>query len=286
MAGTDTDGEALPAAFYTEEAPGVFRATGATQGPWEPGSQHGGPPAALLATVAEREAGGQDLRTVRLALDFFGPVPVAPVTVSVRVLRPGRRIRLVEAELAHEGRVAAVARIWQHAVSATGDAVELADGALDAAGVARDGFTFSGRPAPVRPERDAAGLGLPSFGYGRAMEWRATGGGAAARPGPGAVWARPRIPVIAGTELTGRQCALLLADSANGISLSLPMDRYLSMPTSLNVALLRHPRGPWVHMAARTLLGGDGSGLTTAELADEHGLVGVVDQPLLIAARG
>jgi hypothetical protein len=36
------------------------------------------------------------------------------------------------------------------------------------------------------------------------------------------VWARVRLPLVDGVALTGQDRALILADSANGLSLSLP----------------------------------------------------------------
>src|SRR5215212_5718253 len=88
----------LPGALYVPADDG-FVATALTIGPWDPGLQHAGPPAALLLRAAERVsaiAGGQ---TVRMAYDIFGPVPVGPVRVRASAVRPGRRIELVEAVL-------------------------------------------------------------------------------------------------------------------------------------------------------------------------------------------
>ncbi len=261
-----------PDSFYVRDGDGVFRTTLAAQGPWDPGAQHGGPPAALMASAIEEAAGRPDMRITRVTIDFLGPIPLGVLAVAVKILRPGRRVQLAEAELSHDGRLVAVARTWQHAVSAAAGA-----GAPPDAG---DGHTV-----PALPPREAGGSAmLGSFGYGRAIEWRATGG-SLDEPGPGAVWARPRVPLIAGTAPTGLQRALLVADSANGISLALPLDRFLSMPTSLNVAFLRHPGGEWVHMDARTDFSGDGVGLTTARLADGDGTLATVSQPLLIAPR-
>src|SRR3712207_8497182 len=58
---------------YVPTADG-FTATALTIGPWDPGLQHAGPPAALLARAAERASGIEGGQTVRLAYDIFGPV--------------------------------------------------------------------------------------------------------------------------------------------------------------------------------------------------------------------
>src|SRR3954470_1533510 len=88
----------LPGSLY-EPGDGGWLATALTIGPWDPGLQHAGPPAALLLREAERAGGIAGGQTVRLAYDIFAPVPVGPVHVRTSVVRPGRRIELVEAAL-------------------------------------------------------------------------------------------------------------------------------------------------------------------------------------------
>src|ERR671933_2422263 len=91
----------LPAALYVHTADG-FTATALTIGPWDPGLQHAGPPAALLLREAERAGAVPDGQAVRLTFDIFAPVPVGPVRLRSSVVRPGRRIELVEAVLSGE----------------------------------------------------------------------------------------------------------------------------------------------------------------------------------------
>src|SRR3954454_333091 len=88
----------LPPALYLPTDDG-YLATALTIGPWDPGFQHAGPPAALLAREVERVSGIIGGQTVRLAYDILGPVPVGPVRVRASVVRPGRRIELIEATL-------------------------------------------------------------------------------------------------------------------------------------------------------------------------------------------
>ena len=85
----------LPASLYVP-ADGGYESTALTIGPWDPGLQHAGPPAALLLREAESASGIDGGQTVRLAYDIFAPVPVGPIRVSASVVRPGRRIELVE----------------------------------------------------------------------------------------------------------------------------------------------------------------------------------------------
>jgi hypothetical protein len=98
------------------------------------------------------------------------------------------------------------------------------------------------------------------------------------------VWARVRLPLVDGVPLTGQDRALILADSANGLSLSLPLEQWFSIPPTMTATLLRPPAGEWVHLACRTYLA-DGVGLAHADLFDPDGLVGEVTQPLLVQKR-
>src|SRR4051794_41828717 len=86
----------LPGALYLPTDDG-FVATALTIGPWDPGLQHAGPPAALLLREAERAGAIDGGQTVRLAYDIFGPGPVGPGRVRTSVLRPGRRVEPGEA---------------------------------------------------------------------------------------------------------------------------------------------------------------------------------------------
>src|SRR5262249_40062781 len=67
------------------------------RGPWTPQAQHGGAPAALLAHLIERFEGGEVMFVARLTIELLRPVPIAPLAPRTRLLRPGRKVQLVEA---------------------------------------------------------------------------------------------------------------------------------------------------------------------------------------------
>jgi hypothetical protein len=91
-------------------------------------------------------------------------------------------------------------------------------------------------------------------------------GGAYDEAGPGAVWTRVRLPLVAGEPITPLQRVLVVADSANGISGVLPSDRWLFVPPGVTVTDHRPPAGSWVHLAATTTLAGDGVASTLGVL--------------------
>jgi hypothetical protein len=85
-------------AYFIEDERGLTPVPEA-RSPWSPEMLHG----RLLAGLAARavEAGDHDpaLRVARLTLDMFRSPPMAPLTVSVSVLRDGRRVRVVDGSI-------------------------------------------------------------------------------------------------------------------------------------------------------------------------------------------
>ena len=78
-------------AFYERLDTDRFASTGHTTGPWGNDSQHLGPPSALLVRALERCAPRPEAVLSRVAFEVLGPVPVAELTVTASVARPGSR---------------------------------------------------------------------------------------------------------------------------------------------------------------------------------------------------
>ena len=264
----------LPAALYEPIADG-YAATALTRGPWNAGHQHAGPPAALLAREVERAgaiAGGQ---IARIAFDILAPVPIAPLGVAARVVRPGRRVELVEAQL-----IAPPSQEVLMRASAWRMRSEAARRGSQVAGV-------SGQPPPAGPETGRE----PSFSFWRdevaykdALEWRFVEG-EFDRPGPATVWTRLRVPLVAGGETAPLEALLVMADAASGASAALDWQRWVFANVDLVVSLARPPRGGWMAMAAHTDIGPTGIGLCRSTLFDADGAVGASAQSLLVAQR-
>ena len=56
--------------FYTRQSRG-FAATELTRGPWDPGSQHAGPPCALLGREVDRAGGLGEARLARVTFEIL-----------------------------------------------------------------------------------------------------------------------------------------------------------------------------------------------------------------------
>jgi hypothetical protein len=257
-------------AYYLPLGNGRYEPTKASESPWDRKAQHGGPPAALLAHAIDQTVEGA-MRIGRISVDFLGPIPLSEVVIETIPIKPGRRVQLTEARMSVDGRVVVTARAWH---IATGDTTSAS---------VQEQIEPPRVPSSQTPQHFYAGL-ADDWGYGRSIEWRFTKGGFDSF-GPADVWTRVCLPLIEGETLTGQDRVLIAADSANGLSLSLPMEQWLSIPPTMTATLLRPPTGEWVHMACRTHLAADGVGLAHADMFDVHGFVGEVAQPLLLQRR-
>jgi hypothetical protein len=84
-------------------------ATELARGPWDPGAQHGGAPAAIIMRALERiDDGGLDLQIARVTYELLKPVPLGELSVSAEIIRPGRRVQLLEATLSIADGIAVV----------------------------------------------------------------------------------------------------------------------------------------------------------------------------------
>ena len=256
-------------AFYHRAGPDRFEATGATAGPWDPGAQHAGPPSALLARAIEAHEPVPGQHLARVTVDIFRPVPVAPLTVSTRTVRPGRRVTLVEAVASAGSEPVLSARGWRIATPARRAPVPDVDDPVPPV-------------PPAVPSADWPGVHMD--GYLTAMRWRFVTGGFT-QPGPAQVWMSPGVPLVAGEPTSPACLAMLVADSGNGVSGWLDPREWLFVNVDLTVALYRQPRGEWLLLDAATALGPDGAAVVSSRLADTTGGCGRAVQTLLVSPR-
>src|SRR6201999_2511212 len=87
-----------PDAVFVQDGD-VFHATELALGPWYPGALHGGAPAALIVHVLGAHPVADGLRLARITYEFVRPVPLGALSVDVQVVRPGRRVTLLDAVL-------------------------------------------------------------------------------------------------------------------------------------------------------------------------------------------
>jgi hypothetical protein len=249
-------------AFFVPEGSGLT-ATPLTRGPWDKGSQHGGPPAALLARAVEAEL-PPGFRLARMTVDLLRPVPIGPVVPRATV-RAGRRVARGEAVLEADG-------VEVLRATALGQVV----GALDVPSAGE------GSLPPPEDGRDVPFFDVPwDEGYHTAMEWRFLSG-SFIDLGPSRLWLRQRVPLVAGEEPSPFQRTLVVADAGNGVSAAVDFTRVSFVNPDLSVHLHRDPVGEWIGVEAHTTLQPTGAGLATTTLHDRTAPIGTGNQSLIL----
>lgn len=252
-------------AFYLPDGD-QFISTEHTQGPWDPGFQHAGPPAALVGRAIELCEPRPNAQIARIALEILKPVPIAPLKVRADVVRPGRSVELIEATLHSDNAEVVRARAWR---------IRTGDFGLNDIGLERP------RPpgSHEAPEQNTSG-----FGYHNAMEWRFVKGDFT-EAGPATAWLRMRHPLVAGEQPSSLTRVLVAADSGNGISGNLDFQTHYYINTDLTVQLIMPPAGEWICLDSSTSIAAKGIGLTETLLFDEAGWIGRAAQTLLVGPR-
>ena len=283
-----------------------FLPTEHARGPWSPQALHGGAPAALFTTAFERMQPGEDLRIGYINVAYLRPLVSAPMELSTRVVRPGRRVQELAGELHSGGELICRASALRIAAVPEGLPSPEDPAAEDPPA---DDTAAEDLPAGERPAEDpAAGPPMPSWAepelpppsaarevsfalnssdepsFGAtAMEMRWFGDPWSL--GPGRVWMRLRMPLLPGEPATALARVAAVADFGNGVSAALPFDRFLFINADLTIHLTRPPRGEWIGLDARTHLHPGGAGLAESVLHDEHGPIGRAFQTLVVQAR-
>jgi hypothetical protein len=260
-----------------------------TRGPWDPDSQHAGPPAALVGREIERLGSDSPRQVGRITFEIVRAVPIAPLRVEARIARPGRSVELVEAALSDDEGEVMRATGWRLRVDDVDVPPALASASRAASGDATqsDGAVLQPGLAPPGPDESSAREFFDTgqaVGYHTAMESRFASG-AFREPGPATVWMRMRHPLVAGEEPSPLQRVLVAADSGNGVSATLDWSRFVFINVDLTVHLNRLPEGEWVCLDAITIPEPTGIGLSDTALYDERGPIGRAAQTLLVAER-
>lgn len=253
---------AVPA-YYDRLGPGRFRSTADVQGAWGHSQQHMAPVSGLLTQAIEQCAPRNDLMISRIAFDILGVIAMGPVEVEARLIRPGRTIELVEAEMSIDGRVVVRATAWRLAVS--------------------DTSAIAGSDTPPMPGPDEGepwhGTDVWNGGFIRSLQFRVLPGW---RPGRGRVWITSDVALVAGEQASPLARYLRLVDTANGVAVRADPRTLLFPNTDLTVHLVRRPVGDWIGLDTTVSFGPDGVGLTASVLHDVAGPVGRAAQTLTL----
>lgn len=262
-----------PARVYT------YLPTIHTESPWGAGGfQHGSPPAALVAVTLEEGARehGVDLsagRFARMTVEILGAVPLSALFATVRVVRPGRRISMLETTIRDEsGRAFIRGTGWWVRAANTADIERCVAPAIPG--------PEKGHPATEFVDQWSSGY-IDSIQVVRTELSGEDSSDYAAR-NPAVYWSRSEFPVVEGREDSSWVRLMKTVDIANGLNTVLDPKKWVYMNVDLSVYLHRPLNGEWVGLSAEANYGPDGMGTTVSRIYDENGPVGTVNQAIML----
>lgn len=252
----------------------VFEADESVLSGWGP-IQHGGPVNAILTRSMENCQPRPNTRLTRITIDILGPVPIADIRVHSRIVRPGRRIELVESVLEARGgngewQAAAKGSAWRLVTHETEYVVHRADQTL--------AFPAE-HEAPHLKFTLASGVEIPGFVH--TFDWRIMDH-PTVEGEHSVAWGNFRPDVVEGETASEIQRVAAISHTANGVGARLDPTKYVFMNTESTIHLFQQPRGPWCGLEAETSVGADGVGMSSAVIHDQFGPIGRVTQSLLV----
>src|SRR5699024_4652576 len=242
-----------------------YRSTIHAQGAWNEHEQHMAPASGVIAAELEQFQPRDDVRIGRISYDIFGLIAAGEFSIITRIVRPGKTIELVEAEMRANDRTCIVARAWRMGIQDSSEVGGLEDLAVQ------------------QPDALPAWYGMSRWpgGFIQTLETRAVEGH---RAGKGIVWLNTEKDMVEGEPTSDFVHLVGLMDTANGIVPRQDSDVfYWAYPNlDLQVHLYRLPTGRGLGLEAVQQLGDDGVGLSSAVLHDVNGPFGRSEQILTL----
>lgn len=252
----------LPPAYFLRDG-ADFVPTDIARGPW--GSFMSGVfVGGILGHAVERAVDDPDLQPARLTVDLLRPAAMTPIRIRTEVVRRGRRLVLVEAEMTQSGSDTVVAKA---------SALLLRKGEQPPGSVWTLPVVMP--PFPSEPDEplDAATMLIWTYGKdpdvaGRNLdlsEWQ--------HDGPKFVWMRHVKPLVDGEPTSVFTRAAMAGDVASSLT-HYGTDGLYFINADYTVTLSRLPDGPDIGLAALTHSSHGGVATGTAAMFDRRGPIG------------
>ena len=241
--------------------------------PWGPITIHGGASAGLMVSLMEEQFPTDTMQLTRLTVDLFRPVPMALLEPRHRIIRDGKRIKVLEVSLFHEGQeicrssALIVARrdivLPAHARLATAPPQKMVDAFSQEALIGINAISKA-KGIEYPPGLHTLIPLKPIFlnlGVGR-----------------GCSWVRLPLNVREGVENSPVVSVATLSDFSNGFAqlyLS-PEQGFINADITLN--LHRMPVDDWIVIDAHARAQDNGIAMVEAVLYDQSGMLGRVSQ--------
>ncbi len=240
-----------------------YRSTLHAQGAWNTHEQHMAPATGIVCAELEQFMPRSDMRIGRISLDIFGLIAFGDFSIQTRIIRPGKTIELIEAEMQAKGKTCIIARAWRMLIQDSTNIAGLEDHPVE------------------HPENLPVWQGIKRWpgGFIQSVEARTD----QHRPGKGIVWLHTQTQMIEGQQTSDFVRLMGLVDTANGVVPRQQNEFEWMFPNlDLQIHLYRWPQGEWLGIQAVQQYGQDGIGLTSAVLHDVHGPFGRSEQILTL----
>ena len=239
------------AAFFRREGD-LFLPQPIARGPWDPQSLNGRVVAGLLGAVVEHRQGEPGWLPARMTVDLYRLPGFDPIAVETRLVREGRRIRVVEATFLSSGTdmARATCQLLRQAENAPGEVWK--------------------RPGWDVPLPDAVATAEGPF---RMWEFRPIAG-AFGEVGQRRGWMRELRPMVEGWTLTPFARVAAACDFASPFSHS-GSEGLGYINTDVTLALHRLPAGEWIGFEGDYHDADAGVAVGQCRLYDETGPIGL-----------
>lgn len=253
---------------YYELIDGLLHPTELAVGPWTANVQHGAAICGVATRAVEAVPTAQPMDIVRQTTDLSRGVPFGPTRVETRVLRDGKRLQVVEADIIVDGAVYARSNVLRMRRASSLDEAD------------RPGPWPGEAEVRTRPEVNAhPELWKGPLAMSLQPMWERW------EPGRGVVWIRMTSELVAGEVMTPAVCASLAAEIIMTVGNSVSLDRYSVINADVSLSLTRLPIGTDIRVASVVRLGDGGYGVSEGELFDTTGRFGSGTKSLLIDRR-
>jgi hypothetical protein len=259
-----SDAQAQRPTFYDFDGE-TWTPTKRCRSPWRPNAVNGMALAGVMAHAAEAAPAPGPMLPVRINIDILRPVPFAPFTTQVEMIRPGKKMQVFDVLLVSGGETYVRARVVR---------ARETEGLAAAAPIAY--------PLPEAVV-DAPRHFAPKDPMGELIETRMVAQ-ATAYPSTGALWTR-FADLAPGIASTGVVHTAMVSDFGGGVSRVADITKYTFANLDISIHLARRPVGEWQLVECTSLVQGAGVGLSNMVLADRLGQFGRAHQTLFIEKR-
>lgn len=216
---------------------------------------------------AARALGRDDMRPARYSVDLFMPPKMVPTTVTNRVLREGKRILVIDAELLQDG-----------------NAVARASATFLKPSTSPDGDVWVTHEHPQAPPLDVAPEGTdPHVPFFRSEDGWNQQFTDHQNPAPKVTW-QTAMPIVAGEEPSPFQAAASVADATSMVThWGTRGVEFINTDITMNLARL--PRSVQLGLATIQRVEEDGIAVGTVAMFDREGTFGTATVSALANAR-